>query len=91
MMAQDERHCWQITHCGSENSCLALKQGLEHRPCWEAARELDDYRSALNVCKDCIVFISKGNGTALNEEEIREIMERKIACVLATQCHKNSG
>ncbi|MHB1015418.1 MAG: hypothetical protein ACYC2W_09105 [Desulfurivibrionaceae bacterium] len=86
MMAQDEWNCWQITHCGSEDSCLAWKQGLENRPCWEVAQELDDYRSALNVCKDCIVFISKENIAALSEEEVQKIMERKIECVLATQC-----
>ena len=86
MMIQDEWHCWQITLCGSEESCLAWKQGLENRPCWEVAQELDDYRSALNVCKDCIVFISKENSAALSEEEVQKIMERKIECVLATQC-----
>ncbi|MHB1183255.1 MAG: hypothetical protein ACYC4A_00935 [Desulfobulbia bacterium] len=86
MIIQEEWHCWQITLCGSEESCLAWKQGLETRPCWEVAQELDDYRSALNVCKDCIVFISKENSAALSEAEVREIMERKVECVLATQC-----
>ena len=85
-MAQDERHCWQITHCGNEGSCLAWKQGLESRPCWEVAQELDDYRSALNVCTDCIVFILKENSAALNNEEVQKTMGRKIECVLASQC-----
>ena len=85
MMIQDEWHCWQITLCGREANCLAWKQGLGNEPCWEVVQELDDYRSALNVCKDCIVFISKENSAALSEEEAREIMERKIECMLATQ------
>lgn len=82
-MAQEDLRCWQITHCGSEESCVAWKQGLESRPCWEVARELDDYRSALNVCRDCIVFISKTNSSALSEGEVQKIMARKIECVLA--------
>ena len=86
MMAQDKRHCWQITRCGSEDNCLAWKQGREHRPCWDVVQELNDYRSALNVCNDCIVFISKEPNAALSEAEVREIMGRKIECVLAPQC-----
>lgn len=86
MMTHDERHCWQITRCGKEDNCLAWKQGRENRPCWKVARKLDDYRSALDVCKDCIVFIAKRSSTALSEEEIREIVERKVECVLAARC-----
>ena len=89
-MAQDERHCWQITLCGNEEDCFAWQEGRGNRPCWEVAQELDDYRSALNVCKDCIVFISKENVDALSEEEVREIMERKVECVLATQCPRRT-
>lgn len=80
MTKQDEWHCWQITLCGNKDSCLAWKQGLESRPCWEVAQELDDYRSALNVCKDCIVFISKENTPVLGEKEVQEILSRKIEC-----------
>ena len=90
MMIQNELHCWQITLCGSEESCLAWKQGLEKRPCWEVAQELDDYRSALNVCMDCIVFISKKNSAALSEEEVQEIMGRKVECVLAAPCPRKT-
>ncbi|OGQ99539.1 MAG: hypothetical protein A2505_03115 [Deltaproteobacteria bacterium RIFOXYD12_FULL_55_16] len=86
MKTQDERHCWQITNCRSEDNCPAWNQGRETRPCWEVVLELDDYRSALNVCKDCIVFISKEHNTALSEEEVQAILERKIECVLAPQC-----
>ncbi|MFH1020372.1 MAG: hypothetical protein V1782_07145 [Pseudomonadota bacterium] len=92
MTTADEWHCWQITHCGNEDNCLAGKQGLkENRPCWEVAQELDDYRSALNVCKDCIVFISKENSAALSEAEVQEIMVGKIECVLAPQCSRSEG
>ena len=90
MMIQDELHCWQITHCGSEGSCLAGKQGPEKRPCWEVARELDDYRSALNVCNDCIVLISKEKNAVLSETEVQEIMKRKVECVIAIQCPSRS-
>ncbi|HIJ89607.1 MAG: hypothetical protein OEV89_01965 [Desulfobulbaceae bacterium] len=86
MMALDEWCCWQITHCGKEDSCLALKQGNGNRPCWEVALELDDYRSALNVCNDCIVYISKGSSASLSDEDVQKIMERKVECVLATHC-----
>jgi len=55
------------------------------------AQELDDYRSALNVCKDCIVFISKNDSAALSEAEIREIMDSKVDHVLAVQCPCRRG
>ena len=86
MKTQDEWHCWQITRCGNEDSCLAWKQGLESRPCWEVAQELDDYRSALNVCKDCIVFVTKVKSAALSENEFQEIMAHKVECVFTIQC-----
>jgi len=81
--AQEEWHCWQITCCGNEDSCIVRTQGFENRPCWEIVQERNDYRSALNVCKDCIVFVSKKTRPALSEEEVREIMARKVECVLA--------
>jgi len=59
MMARQEWHCWQITSCGNEEHCPAGKKGDGNRPCWEVTQELNDYRSALAVCRDCLVFITK--------------------------------
>jgi len=86
MTAGNEWHCWQITHCGCGEKCSTRQLERDARPCWEVAQELDDYRSALNVCKDCIVFISKHNRTALTEQEVHDILQRKVDCVLTTNC-----
>ena len=81
-----ELPCWEITKCTSEE-CSLYRQPVAHaKPCWELARDLDDYRSALNVCKDCIVYVSKQGSALLSEEELEKIVSNKMECVLATKC-----
>jgi hypothetical protein len=50
------------------------------KTCWEMASELGDFRSAFNICEDCIVFILKNGTTLLSEFEIRSIGNRKVSC-----------
>ena len=50
------------------------------KPCWEMAREIGDFRSAFNICEDCIVFLLKNGTTLLSEQEIRSIGNRKVSC-----------
>ncbi|MFZ5776118.1 MAG: hypothetical protein ACOY3Z_11605 [Thermodesulfobacteriota bacterium] len=85
-MARKDWSCWEITRCGSEATCFARQRAGEAKPCWEVARELNDYRSAMNVCQDCIVYISKARSRSLSEQEVEEILARKIECVLAAGC-----
>lgn len=75
--------CWKITNCQRNECCLGQNGG--EKQCWEMASELDDYRSAMNVCKDCIVYITKQNNSVLTETEITEIMEKK-GCILTQKC-----
>lgn len=78
--------CWEITKCKSEDCCLSREQQQKSLPCWEIAAGLDDYRSAFNVCKDCIVFISKQGGSDLSATELDQILHHKIDCVLVKGC-----
>ena len=76
--------CWEITKCAKIEGCLARKH--QEVPCWELARELEDYRTILNVCEDCIVYLAHQKNSVLSEEEIRKIMEKKGLCALAAKC-----
>jgi hypothetical protein len=79
--------CWEITRCTREDCSLSRQQDADVKPCWEIADELDDYRSALNVCKDCIVYVTKQNSSPLTEAELEEIVGAKqVECVLAGKC-----
>jgi hypothetical protein len=75
--------CWKITNCRRNECCLMQYEGEQQ--CWEFASELDDYRSAMNVCEDCIVFVTKQNDSVLSETEIAQIMEKK-GCILIKNC-----
>jgi hypothetical protein len=75
--------CWKITNCRRQDCCLAEYAG--DKQCWEVASEMDDYRSVMNVCSDCIVFIAKQNTTLLSDTEIMGIMESK-GCILTQNC-----
>jgi hypothetical protein len=73
--------CWEIMKCEGTESCPARKS--PGTPCWEIARDLDDYRSAFNICKDCLVYMLKHENTVLSQQEIETIIEKKGFCVLA--------
>ncbi len=75
--------CWEITQCGNKN-CAAFSQYIT--PCWEIAHALDDYRTAMNVCPDCIVYLSRQKNSILSTEEIEQILKHKIACSLREEC-----
>ena len=84
MFAHKDMPCWEITQCGNQDSCLAWTPENAGKACWQVATELDDYRSAMNVCKDCIVYISKHANSALSEQEVQDILQHKVECVLAS-------
>ncbi len=65
--------CWEIMGCGKKGVCPATLDTT--RPCWEVARAMNDYRSAMNVCDDCLVFMM--NQESLSGQEISRIMESR--------------
>lgn len=84
-MAKDgDMPCWEITQCGRTEECIVCKE--PGKECWELASKLNDYRSNLNVCSDCIVFLAKQKDSALPAEEIQSILEKKGVCVLVASC-----
>ncbi len=50
------------------------------KPCWEMASEIGDFRSAFNICEDCIVFLLKNGATLFSEKEIFSIGKREVSC-----------
>ena len=73
-----ETSCWEITGCNKRNECKVFKQSeLTGLPCWEVVSSFDDYRKALNVCGDCIVYVLKQTTDVLSASQIEEIMARK--------------
>ncbi len=80
MQVNGEWPCWEIMKCEGSDNCPA-KQNPD-KPCWEIASTINDYRSAFNVCKDCIVYLLKQEDTIFTDQELRVIMEKKKACTL---------
>lgn len=72
--------CWEIMKCEGTEDCPARKN--PKKPCWEIASKMGDYRSAFNVCKDCIVYLLKQEDTIFSDKEIQGIMKRKGACAM---------
>ena len=83
-MSLEHWHCWTITSCQKKESCPAGQQ-LD-KECWEIVQEIEDFRSSMHVCEDCIVFLSKAKKSVLSKDEIAAIMEKKGVCVLASKC-----
>ena len=81
MIPKSDWPCWEIIKCEGTDDCPA-KQSPDQN-CWDIASEMDDYRKAFNICKDCVVYMLKVENTVLTEQEIKTIMEHKIECALA--------
>jgi hypothetical protein len=80
MVPNSDWPCWEIMKCEGTEDCPARK-----RPdlnCWEIANEMDDYRKAFNICKDCIVYMLKSDSSVLTKQEVQTIMNRKGNCAL---------
>ena len=78
--------CWEMTGCGRQDACkvLALAK-LEGKPCWEVVEAFDDYRSALNVCGDCVVSVL-GRQYSLNMARLNELKEGKPGSTTHKTC-----
>ena len=82
MEINGEWPCWEIMKCQGTDNCPAKND--PQTPCWEIAQKLEDYRSAFNICKDCLVYLLKQDDKVFTEHEIQVIMEKKgTTCALA--------
>jgi hypothetical protein len=66
--------------CEGTENCPARKH--PDLNCWEIAREMDDYRKAFDICKDCIVYMLKAEDSVLSKQEMQTIIDRKNGCVM---------
>jgi hypothetical protein len=72
------RRCWEVIGCGKQVQCQVWKMAQAGgKPCWEVVSSFDDYRNALNVCGDCLVFVLHQNQSVLSPAEIDDIMAAK--------------
>ncbi|NTV14866.1 MAG: hypothetical protein HGA96_13200 [Desulfobulbaceae bacterium] len=70
--------CWEIIGCGKQGHCQVWKMSqTADKPCWDVVGSFDDYRSALNVCGDCLVFVLHQGKPALSPAEIVDILAAK--------------
>jgi len=83
MGSRSEWYCWEIMHCENPDDCPAKKK--PQIPCWEIASELDDYRQAFNICRDCVVRMIKAGNSLLSSQEIMEIMKTRAKCSLVDE------
>jgi hypothetical protein len=73
--------CWKIMNCDASQDCVAKSH--PETPCWEIAGELNDYRHALDICRDCIVYMLKTDDSNLTRQEMETIMTQRANCALA--------
>ena len=61
-------------NCDAAQDCPAKNRpGM---PCWEIAGELNDYRVAMDICRDCIVFLLKAaKHPVLSRSMMQSIMD----------------
>ncbi|MGI9536795.1 MAG: hypothetical protein ACR2PB_06980 [Desulfocapsaceae bacterium] len=65
--------CWVIMNCGNDNKCPAKEN--PHKDCWDIFSEVD--QKAFNICRDCIVYLSRQEVSVLSRQEMELIMQKK--------------
>jgi len=81
MIPKSDWPCWEIMKCEGTEDCAARKRPDQN--CWEIASEMDDYRKAFNICKDCVVYMLKADNSVLSKQEMQTIIKQKSECALA--------
>ena len=75
MGSRSNLYCWEIMQCKNPVGCLARMN--PEKQCWEIASESEDYRTANNICRDCIVYVLKADNSVLSKKEIQKVMKKK--------------
>ncbi len=79
MSLRSEWPCWEIMKCEEGKVCPA--KGNTERQCWEIIREVDAI--SFNICRDCLVYVSKQKDSQFSKEEILSIMAQKGVNVIS--------
>jgi hypothetical protein len=67
-------------NCDASFECRAKER--PETPCWEIAREANDYRQAMSICSDCIVYMLKAEDSPLTDQEVETILTCKRDSIL---------
>jgi hypothetical protein len=83
MSLRSEWPCWEIMKCDESQKCPAKENST--KLCWELIEEVDKY--SFNICRDCLVYVSKQKDSQFTKEELLSIMAQKGVNVLnGKQC-----
>jgi len=72
--------------CENSDGCPARINPTKR--CWEIASDLEDYRKANNICRDCIVYVLEAEESVLSQQEIDTILAQKQSCKMVNKCQK---
>lgn len=73
MSPYSELPCWVIMNCGDNNKCPAKEQPQLN--CWDIFSEVDE--KVFNICRDCLVYLSRQEESILSRQEMDQIMLAK--------------
>ncbi len=78
MSLRSDWPCWEIMKCAESQECPAKEN--PSKLCWEMIDDIDGY--SFNICKDCLVYVSKQKNSQFSKEELLSIMAQKGVNVL---------
>ena len=65
--------CWVIMNCAEDKKCPAKSNPDQN--CWEIFCAVEN--GAFNICRDCIVYISRQEYSVISRQEMEQIMMKK--------------
>lgn len=83
MTPMRELPCWDIMGCGNA-ACVVRKH--PETPCWEVVSEMGYFQSAMNICGDCLVYVSRQRDRVLTDRELFTIMQDRLSRNVKPYC-----
>ncbi len=77
--------CWEIMNCRDDSDCPAKHS--KNKSCWELARDFKHLQNIYDACRDCIVYLIKGDNNKFTDEELNAILlNRKLSLANHPKC-----
>lgn len=83
MSLRSDWPCWEIIKCQPEEAAKCPAYHAEEA-CWEVMRNINS--CSFNICKDCLVYLTKQKNSIFSKEEILSIMCQKGIDVTGHRC-----
>ena len=86
MVSDSDYKCWEIMNCDNLD-CPARRE--PETPCWEISKGVEASQNFSNNCKDCIVYILKGEASVSSIKKLGNLIKQREFWGKIEGCHQS--